>query len=426
MRTRFDQLASVSATLNGSPFASDTPVTADGTYLLAVEASDLAGNVATAQGTFAIDQTPPVIGIAGVTNGEITNTAVTPIIIVSDPHLASETVTLDGSPFASGTLVTAPGPHTLSVSAADSLGNASSATVQFVIDETPPVITLGGFSDGGYYHTAVTPTYTATDDDLAIVDAAEQDAEADPVEQLRAALEVEAGNEGDLRRLGGRDGLDGKAQPCPEPTLGSLNGEEGRLDASSLGRAQPLPRHREFDVRPHAQAEPRLKGAGHGVVQNRRAGECAGAGLDLGLVPQQGRPALPCEWRRRRQGNQHGAAAEPHEQAKAGDRSRDCATPHGAPDERFSSSTQSKRARPPPARSTSSTRPPRRKRPSSRTTAALASPAITRAPGHRTCSTVTRCRSPSSRRSAPTPRGEATGYAPPRCARDPGGRSCSW
>jgi uncharacterized membrane protein len=54
-------LASVSATLNGVPYASGTPITGDGEYLLVVTAQDLAGNTAVESHAFAVNLPPPAV-----------------------------------------------------------------------------------------------------------------------------------------------------------------------------------------------------------------------------------------------------------------------------------------------------------------------------------------------------------------------------
>jgi hypothetical protein len=54
-------LATVSATLDGQPFASGAAVDAEGAHTLMVTAPDLAGNTSTATEHFTIDRTPPVL-----------------------------------------------------------------------------------------------------------------------------------------------------------------------------------------------------------------------------------------------------------------------------------------------------------------------------------------------------------------------------
>src|SRR5206468_1528837 len=69
------------------------------------------------------------------------NRAVTPEIQTNDPA-STVTATLNGAPFTSGTVVTADGNYTLNASATDALGHTGTATTNFIIDRTPPVVKI--------------------------------------------------------------------------------------------------------------------------------------------------------------------------------------------------------------------------------------------------------------------------------------------
>ncbi|HSQ22357.1 MAG TPA: SdrD B-like domain-containing protein, partial [Coriobacteriia bacterium] len=85
---------------------------ADGVYVLEYWAEDVAGNVETAnQVTFTIDTTAPVVEVTGVTDGGLYDAPVTPVVTISGA--TSETVTLNGAPYVSGTEVSADGTYTL-------------------------------------------------------------------------------------------------------------------------------------------------------------------------------------------------------------------------------------------------------------------------------------------------------------------------
>ena len=115
-----------SALLNGAAFVSGTAVTAEGNYVLTVTASDRAQNAATpVTVSFVIDKTPPAIVISGVTDGEVTNSPVTPVVTVTDAHPGTQTITLDGQPFVSH--------HSLVATATDLATNIASRTVQWTI-----------------------------------------------------------------------------------------------------------------------------------------------------------------------------------------------------------------------------------------------------------------------------------------------------
>src|SRR5690606_31354261 len=102
------------ATLNGSPFTSGTPVTENGEYTLVV--TDAAGNetvVRFAIASEAADTIPPVV--TGVTDSTVYNKAVT-------PSFDEGTATLNGEPFTSGTVVSDEAEYALVVR--DAAGNA--------------------------------------------------------------------------------------------------------------------------------------------------------------------------------------------------------------------------------------------------------------------------------------------------------------
>ncbi|MGA9752247.1 MAG: Ig-like domain-containing protein, partial [Acidobacteriota bacterium] len=150
------------ADITGSLTVTDTGATgtapsalAEGAHTLQASISDYDGNSAQAQSTFTVqaagDTTPPTITITGVTDGSWTNADVAAQVSVADPHLdpGSVTITLNGMPYASGTPVTADGYYVLSVSAADTFGNAAQASVSFAVDKTPPAIAVSSPADNG-------------------------------------------------------------------------------------------------------------------------------------------------------------------------------------------------------------------------------------------------------------------------------------
>ena len=155
-------IQSLTATLNGQPFTSGTAVTVEGDYTLRVVVTDAAGNTSTETRTFTIDKTAPAITLAGVADGAIVNTDVTPVFSATDPHLSAVAATLNGAPFPSGTAVSAEGSYTLVITATDTCGNSSSRTVRFTIDRTPPAITIAGVP-GGCVNVAVATVFTVTD-----------------------------------------------------------------------------------------------------------------------------------------------------------------------------------------------------------------------------------------------------------------------
>ncbi|MHB8873510.1 MAG: Ig-like domain-containing protein [Myxococcaceae bacterium] len=157
---------SSAVTLNGQPFVPGSVLSAEGSYLLAVSASDAAGNTTSESIGFTIDKTPPIVTVAGVIDGSFVNASVTPSFSATDGNLLGVTATLDGVPFAPGETVSAEGAHTLVVTAFDLGGNSVTNTVSFTIDRTPPVISLAGVADGAIVNVDVTPSFSVQDANL--------------------------------------------------------------------------------------------------------------------------------------------------------------------------------------------------------------------------------------------------------------------
>lgn len=100
------------------------------------------------------DLTPPIIEISSVTNGEVRGSDVTPVITITDNvggGVTEQTITLDGSPFTSGTTISAEGNHQISVLASDAAGNTASKDLAFSIDKSAPVILFGGVESDKFY-----------------------------------------------------------------------------------------------------------------------------------------------------------------------------------------------------------------------------------------------------------------------------------
>jgi subtilase family serine protease/fibronectin type 3 domain-containing protein len=123
--------ATQSIQLDGAPWSSG-PV-GEGSHALQVSATDKAGNTASKTVQFTVDLTAPVIAITGVTDGASYLGSATPVITVTDAHLASSQTTLDGAAYASGQAVTAVGRHALVVHATDEAGNESSRSLSFQV-----------------------------------------------------------------------------------------------------------------------------------------------------------------------------------------------------------------------------------------------------------------------------------------------------
>jgi hypothetical protein len=161
----FQDAVEITLTLNGQPFTSGTEIPDDGDYALAATAKDCAGNQANLHATFQIDQVAPAVTIEVASCQE---GPVTPVVTVTETHLATDQRTLDGQPW-DGSVITAEGAHILRVVATDNAGNSTEAEVNFVVDNTPPAIAVAGVEDGAWYHTPVTPVVSITETNLSSV-----------------------------------------------------------------------------------------------------------------------------------------------------------------------------------------------------------------------------------------------------------------
>lgn len=128
--------------LDGQPYASATPVTAEGTHLLHIEATDThAPPRTTARDiTFTIDLTDPLVVVSNVSEGMLYETAVSPAVTASDANLDTTLITLNGAPYGTGTPITTDGAKTLRVEATDLAGRKKIVTVNFTLDTAPPLV----------------------------------------------------------------------------------------------------------------------------------------------------------------------------------------------------------------------------------------------------------------------------------------------
>jgi|GEM_PF-1383821 len=140
----------------------------DGNYTITINATDRAGNTASKTVSFTVDKTSPEITVTGVADGVYYNVSVTPVIMIADINLNTSSITLNGTPFVSGTTITEEGDYALFVQATDKAGNTASKTVSFAIDKTSPEITVTGVTNNAYYNVSVTPVIMIADINLNI------------------------------------------------------------------------------------------------------------------------------------------------------------------------------------------------------------------------------------------------------------------
>jgi hypothetical protein len=143
------------------------PALDEGGHTVQARATDGNGNTGFAGPVaFTVDNTPPVIGVEGVSDGAIVNTAVTPVVTITEDHLANSVIRLNDEPFTSGTSVAGEGEYALAITAEDRAGHVSQLTLGFVIDMTPPQIVISGIEDGALTNEPVTLVIEVTDPHL--------------------------------------------------------------------------------------------------------------------------------------------------------------------------------------------------------------------------------------------------------------------
>ncbi|HEY1558944.1 MAG TPA: Ig-like domain-containing protein [Kofleriaceae bacterium] len=124
---------------------------ADGSHTFTVVGTDAAGNTAQAMYTWTVDTQAPTVTITSAPTGPIATKSASIGFSVSD---GVTTCSLDGgspvacsSPYA--VVVTGDGVHTVAVSATDAASNVGSASTMWLVDTTPPVVSLGAVDYSG-------------------------------------------------------------------------------------------------------------------------------------------------------------------------------------------------------------------------------------------------------------------------------------
>ncbi len=153
-----------SATLNGRPVERPLSIVASGAYTLIVQASDAAGNTSQQRVDFTVDGVEPLILVSPIADGDVVagpiNLTVTVQNALRAPTFAAR---LNGQAFASGTRLDAEGDYELVVDALGDNGSPYQETYHFSIDNSPPLLHVGGVSPGAFYTAPVTPLLTQTE-----------------------------------------------------------------------------------------------------------------------------------------------------------------------------------------------------------------------------------------------------------------------
>jgi hypothetical protein len=195
-----DTAVTIEITLNSQPFSSGTSISGEGSYLLAVTATDAAGNVANLERSFSIDLTPPVLSGLSLADG-VAIAETSPLLTgACDDAVA---VTVNGQPasltagtFSYSGLTFAEGANTITVTAADDVGNEATVALTVVLDTTGPSLSVSSPVDGALLSEAsLTVVGTAQDPHLERVTVAGREAAlAGSSFQARAPLAQEGAN----------------------------------------------------------------------------------------------------------------------------------------------------------------------------------------------------------------------------------------
>ncbi|MBW3565712.1 MAG: Ig-like domain-containing protein [Acidobacteria bacterium] len=190
-----DPSPSWKATLDGDSFVSGSTVATEGFHRLEVEAFDAVLNRSAIAIDFVIDKTPPQVafyeGDNALDDGVHLNRTIVPRLYVLDLTATTVTATLNGAiyefgPVATGTNYREGSPvgdegawelHTL---VTDAVGWQTESKVVFVVDKTPPAITLDSHEEAAVVATADIVLAGAADDAI-VVTVNGSDAAIDPL-----------------------------------------------------------------------------------------------------------------------------------------------------------------------------------------------------------------------------------------------------
>ena len=125
--------------------------------------TDLFGNVGTRDANLIVDLTPPVISVEGVEDGSYYNSTVSFLANMTDEHLDTLTIRVNGNPYKSGTPIIAEGTYAVDITARDLAGNTAHLSFTFHIDMTVPVITINEPDNGSFISGTVPFNTTITD-----------------------------------------------------------------------------------------------------------------------------------------------------------------------------------------------------------------------------------------------------------------------
>lgn len=142
-----------SVTLNGQLFRNGTKLDREQDYTLKATITDLANNVSSRTIVFTLDKTKPVITFSEPISSEYFNEDVLPKLLIEDmTSYDIISMTLNGEDYELGEPITKDGKHVLFFEVKDKAGNIQQLSVEFIIDKTPPNVTVNGIKNDKVYY----------------------------------------------------------------------------------------------------------------------------------------------------------------------------------------------------------------------------------------------------------------------------------
>lgn len=157
------RLASLSTTLNGSPYSSGSTISQEGAYQLVITAYDKCDHATVVTRDFHLEWTPPSVEIVLPGAAECAPVGIVPVFLTS-PADATLSILLNGQPYLAGTPINNEGDYQLVATIISACGNMSEPAVrEFHIDATAPIIAINSPEEGACAAVGVVPDISGSD-----------------------------------------------------------------------------------------------------------------------------------------------------------------------------------------------------------------------------------------------------------------------
>ncbi|MBB6713535.1 S8 family serine peptidase [Clostridium gasigenes] len=159
------EYAKLNITLNGAEYKGEE-VKEEGNYELVAHAIGMNNVENTVKVIFSVDKTAPIISIGNIEEGKAYSENIIPNIKVEEGSVIS--ATLNEKEY-NGEAIIEEGNYVLLIKAVDKAGNIAEKVVAFLIDKTPPKVTIEDVIDGMAYDYEVKPLIKSDEDGEIIV-----------------------------------------------------------------------------------------------------------------------------------------------------------------------------------------------------------------------------------------------------------------